>query len=280
MPHLEGFELALYFLTAFIQIFVFLFGGYYIFISIFGWSNKKTNTEPETKNLHRFALLVAAHNEEMVISNMVKSLQNLNYPREYYDIFVIADNCNDETAERAREAGALVYERTNNELRGKGYALEWMFEKIFEMGDKYDFISIFDADNVVNKNYLQEMNKEVNKGYEVVLSSGSTPIVLNKFDEFKQTMTADEVLMGKKFPGRKIVILGGGSVGCETADYLAPIVHDKAPRNREIIIIEAMKEEGVTKEDLGREGFLERASIILTSVAIDAWSVPGCQSAL
>jgi len=168
VPDLKGFELALYLITAFIQIFVFVFGGYYIFISFFGWSNKKTNTEPKETKMHRFAMLVAAHNEEMVIANMVKSLQNLNYPREYYDIFVIADNCDDATAERAREAGALVYERTNDKLRGKGYALEWMFEKIFEMGDKYDSISIFDADNVVNKNYLYEMNKELNKGYEVV----------------------------------------------------------------------------------------------------------------
>ena len=111
-----------------------------------------------------------------------------------------------------------------------------------------------------------KLNEEINleklqneyKGYEVVLSSGSSPIVLSKFDEFKQTMTADEVLMGKKFPGRKIVILGGGSVGCETADYLSPIVHDKAPRNREIIIIEAMKEVMMKDAGAGRASIVQR----------------------
>lgn len=168
MPHLDGFELFLYVISAFVQIFILLFGGYYFLVSVFGWSNKKTNTEPETQKLHKFALLVAAHNEEMVIANMVKSLQNLNYPRECYDIFVIADNCDDSTAEVARNAGAIVYERFNKDLRGKGYALEWMFEKIFNMEEKYDSISIFDADNVVNRNYLYEMNRELNKGYEVV----------------------------------------------------------------------------------------------------------------
>lgn len=96
------------------------------------------------------------------------------------------------------------------------------------------------------------------KDFEIVLSSGSTPIVLSKFDEFKQTMTADEVLMGKKFPGRKIVIIGGGSVGCETADYLAPIVHDKAPRNREIIIIEMAKEVMMKDGGAGRAAIVQR----------------------
>ncbi len=104
---------------------------------------------------------------------------------------------------------------------------------------------------------LEKIQNEY-KGYEVVLSSGSSPIHLSKFDEFKQTMTADEVLMGKKFPGRKIVILGGGSVGCETADYLAPIVHDKAPRNREIIIIEQMKEVMMKDAGAGRASIVQR----------------------
>lgn len=104
---------------------------------------------------------------------------------------------------------------------------------------------------------LEKLQNEY-KGYEVVLSSGSSPIVLSKFDEFKQTMTADEVLMGKKFPGRKIIILGGGSVGCETADYLSPIVHDKAPRNREIIIIEAMKEVMMKDAGAGRASIVQR----------------------
>lgn len=104
---------------------------------------------------------------------------------------------------------------------------------------------------------LEKLQNEY-KGYEVVLSSGSSPIHLSKFDEFKQTMTADEVLMGKKFPGRKIVILGGGSVGCETADYLAPIVHDKAPRNREIIIIESMKEVMMKDAGAGRAALVQR----------------------
>ena len=60
----------------------------------------------------------------------------LNYPEDAYDVFVVADNCTDNTAEISRQHGAQAFERFNTELRGKGHALDWMFEKIFEMEDK------------------------------------------------------------------------------------------------------------------------------------------------
>ncbi len=140
---------------------------YYFVIGIFGFIPKKEEEVSEEKT-NTFALLVAAHDEEMVIANMVDSLAALNYPREAYDIFVIADNCTDATAQIAREHGALVYERFDTTQRGKGFALEWMFEKIFNMEKKYDYIGIFDADNLVDKAFLFEMNKQINKGYRVV----------------------------------------------------------------------------------------------------------------
>ncbi len=76
------------------------------------------------------------------------------------------------------------------------------------------------------------------KGYEVVCASGARPKEIAPFKVFKQTMTADDILTGKAFPGRKIVIIGGGSVGCETADYLAPLVNDLFPANRDVTVIE------------------------------------------
>ena len=76
------------------------------------------------------------------------------------------------------------------------------------------------------------------KDYEVVCSTGAVPKEIPPFKVFKQTMTADDVLAGRKYPGRKIVILGGGSVGCETADYLAPLIDDMFPANRDITVIE------------------------------------------
>lgn len=76
------------------------------------------------------------------------------------------------------------------------------------------------------------------KDYEVICSTGAKPKEIEAFKQFKQTMTADDILSGRKFPGRKIVILGGGSVGCETADYLAPLVNDLFPANRDVTVIE------------------------------------------
>lgn len=75
-------------------------------------------------------------------------------------------------------------------------------------------------------------------GYEVIAATGASPMILQPFTAFKQWMSADDVLAGNAFPGRKVVVLGGGSVGCETADYLAPLVDDLFPRNREIILLE------------------------------------------
>lgn len=139
---------------------------YYLFISLFGIYKKDDDEEVEPKK--SFALIVAAHNEEVVIGDIVESLQKIDYPRKLYDIFVIADNCKDRTAQKAREKGAIVYERVNKDKKGKGYALEWMFDKIFNMERQYDSVAIFDADNLAHKDFLKEMNKKLCEGYKVV----------------------------------------------------------------------------------------------------------------
>lgn len=157
-----------YHLTQLVQVLVFTIGSYFLGISIFGWIKKREDNLENCPPLKRFALVIAAHNEERVIAHIIESLSKQNYPRDLYDIFVIADNCTDRTAEIAENHGAYVYKRFDSEKRGKGYALEWMFEKIFTMGDKYDAIGVFDADNLVSANYLMEMNKKLCKGHKVV----------------------------------------------------------------------------------------------------------------
>lgn len=145
---------------------VYIITLYYLVLSFFGIIRRKNkkNVAPEKT----FALIVAAHNEEAVVKDIVGSLKKLDYPKSMYDIFVIADNCTDNTAKIARDNGAIVFERVNNEKRGKGYALEWMFDKIFKMNKKYDAVVIFDADNLASKNFLMEMNKKLCGGYKVV----------------------------------------------------------------------------------------------------------------
>ena len=90
----------------------------------------------------------------------------------------------------------------------------------------------------MNCEVTPEMLANEFKDYEVICSTGAVPKEIAPFKVFKQTMTADDVLSGKEYPGRKIVILGGGSVGCETADYLSTLINDLFPANRDITVIE------------------------------------------
>ena len=78
---------------------------------------------PKAKVRHRYAYFIAAHNEEAVIANLVRSILEQNYPAELIDCFVVADACTDETAKRAREAGAIVYERNDLARKGKSWVM-------------------------------------------------------------------------------------------------------------------------------------------------------------
>lgn len=148
------------------ELIVILFLLYYYYISVGGW--RKREEVKDYTPTKRFALVTAAHNEEAVIRYHLESLKSLNYPAEMFDIYVIADNCTDNTASIARQEGVTVCERFSPQ-RGKGYALEWMFAKLFAMEDQqYDAVCIFDADNVVSSNFLLEMNSKLKQGYRSI----------------------------------------------------------------------------------------------------------------
>ena len=110
---------------------------------------------------HRYGVVIAARNESMVIGNLIRSIQNQTYPSKLIDIFVVADNCTDNTAQIARQLGAVVYERFNKEQVGKGYALDFAFRHIAQdYGANYhDAYLIFDADNLLDSHYSDEMNE-------------------------------------------------------------------------------------------------------------------------
>lgn len=90
----------------------------------------------------------------------------------------------------------------------------------------------------LNCEVTYEMLENEFKDYIVLGSTGAKPKVFDAFTSFKDTMTADDILAGRRVPGKNIVIIGGGSVGCETADYLAPLVNDLFPANRNVTILE------------------------------------------
>ena len=139
---------------------------FYIAVSFF----KKIKPH-KTDKFHNFAVLIAARNEASVIENLIQSIKAQDYPEKLVTVFVVADNCTDSTAEIARKAGAVVYERFNKNEVGKGYALDFLTSKIKEdYGDSFDAFFVFDADNVLDKNYITEMNKTFSQGYKIVTS--------------------------------------------------------------------------------------------------------------
>ena len=127
---------------------------------------KKQKPLPEGL-LHRYAVLIAARNEAAVIGNLIDSLKRQNYPADLIDIYVIADNCTDSTAKVAESHGATVFERFDKVQIGKGYALHFLLDRIEE---SYDAYLVFDADNVVDPNYVREINKTFSVGYDIVTS--------------------------------------------------------------------------------------------------------------
>lgn len=122
-------------------------------------------------SLHRYAVLIAARNEETVIADLIHSLKRQEYPAELIDIYVVADNCNDNTVQIAESCGAIVFERFDSIRVGKGYALNFLLGRIEE---KYDAYLVFDADNVVDLHYIREIDKVFSAGYDM-LPDTATP---------------------------------------------------------------------------------------------------------
>jgi cellulose synthase/poly-beta-1,6-N-acetylglucosamine synthase-like glycosyltransferase len=110
-----------------------------------------------------FAILIPAHNEEMILSTLLESLAQLEYPQELYTTYVIADNCTDTTASLARQFDRVcVYERFNEEERGKGYALNWIWQQLEDK--QHDAYVVLDADSVVVPTFLNAMDRELAQG--------------------------------------------------------------------------------------------------------------------
>lgn len=121
-----------------------------------------------TNKNHKFMAIIPAHNEEAVVTNLIESLKKQDYDKNLYDIYVIADNCTDATAEVAQKAGAIVYKRFDAEHKTKGYALQWFLKQKIEEKADYDAFFVFDADNIVDKNFIKNMNKKLCQGEDVV----------------------------------------------------------------------------------------------------------------
>ncbi len=140
---------------------------FYIAITVFKKRKKIQEAAPR-----RYAILISARNEEKVIGQLIESIHQQDYPKEYIDIYVVADNCTDATAKIAKEAGAFCFERTNHQKIGKGFALEFLLDKIKESNGFLSYAGYFviDADNLLDSRYVREMNKSFASGMKIITS--------------------------------------------------------------------------------------------------------------
>ena len=141
---------------------------FYIFVPFL-----KGGRKAKEKKQFKYAVLIPARNEENVIPHLISSLKGQTYPEELIDIFVIADNCTDKTGEAALNAGAYrIITRFNEKEVGKGYALDYALNVIREEypNNNYEGFFVFDADNLLDENYITEMNKMFSGGHKVITS--------------------------------------------------------------------------------------------------------------
>lgn len=130
----------------------------------------------KAKHNHKYAVLIAARNESTVIGNLIESIRQQDYPSELVTIFVVADNCTDNTADVARKAGAVVYERFDDAHRTKGYALQYLVKNIeADYGVKsFEGYFFFDADNLLKRDFISRMNDSFDAGEKIVTSFRNT----------------------------------------------------------------------------------------------------------
>lgn len=140
---------------------------FYLIIGLFF-----TRKFKKAKKQHKYGIVIAARNEETVIGNLIDSINKQDYPKDLLTIFVVADNCTDKTAKIARKKGCICYERFDDVHKTKGYALEYLFDKIEEDygRDSFEGFFVFDADNLLKKDYISKMNDAFDSGEKIITS--------------------------------------------------------------------------------------------------------------
>ena len=179
-----------------------------------------------SNKVHRFAVIVPAHNEEAVIEKTVVNLLDIDYSSDLFQVFVIADNCTDKTSVRSSKKGAVVLERENKNLMGKGHALRWCFELLIKSSkQKFDAFLVIDADTFVARDILKVLNFYLNMGDKVIQCADLVKPVPGAWSS--EITRVGLYLYNYVRPlGRKMLNLSAGLRGngmCFTADVLEKI---------------------------------------------------------
>ena len=135
---------------------------YVTLLALVGSLAKKAVASPEATPRTRFIVLIPAHNEEHGIVPTLESLRLQNYPPELFRAIVIADNCDDRTADAVRGQGFECWERSDPKTPGKGHALRWAMTQFVPAS--YDAVAFIDADSSVDAKFLAEMDRAIQGG--------------------------------------------------------------------------------------------------------------------
>lgn len=167
---MQGFKFACLILSVILAV-MYSYRAVYVVIGLF-----RTRVFPTTKHRHRYAIVIAARNEQTVLGDLLDSIRAQDYPAELVTTFVVADNCTDRTAAIARAHGAVCYERHDTLHCSKGYALEYLFDCIERDYGRQSFEGyfVFDADNLLEKDYISRMNEAFDAGERLVTSYRNT----------------------------------------------------------------------------------------------------------
>ncbi len=138
-----------------------IYGLYNLVIGLLGY--RKHNTFEAVAPKNRFAAVIAARNEGVVIGNLIDTLKAQDYPVDLLDVYVLPNNCTDNTEEVALEHGAKVF-HCSKAVKSKGAALEQFFDDTFAHNDVYDAFCVFDADNLVDPGFFKAMNNALCSG--------------------------------------------------------------------------------------------------------------------
>lgn len=202
---------------------IILFYLYHFFIFLLGLGfirNQRTLRNGD--HVRCLAVVIPAHNEENVIRESVLSIMDSNYPAKKFDVYVIADNCTDRTADLAKSAGAFVLKRFNRKLVGKQHALKWAFRQINL--DQYDAVVILDADNHVAPDFLRVMDDELSKGNRIIQAYLDAKNPCDSWVSANYAYMAwylCKVLMARKFLGLSAWL--GGTGMCIRTDVIRQV---------------------------------------------------------
>jgi len=152
--------------SLFAFVFFLFFAWFYIFYFIIACIPVKLL--PDSDKHAKFAVLIPARNESKVIKGILDCFLKMDYPREFFEVFVIVETSEDPTVQIVEDAGFKVVIRKDLEgKRTKGYALDEAYKSIKESGEHFDAYMVFDADNIVKPDYLRHMNNCYQEGYQV-----------------------------------------------------------------------------------------------------------------